>query len=39
MDSPEMLGLQDKQTDLIQQGKDIQDQIFSIQKDVEKEYE
>lgn len=39
MDSPEMMELQDKQTDLVEQGKNIQDQIFSIQKDVEKEYE
>jgi hypothetical protein len=39
MDSPEMMELQDKQTDLVEQGKNIQDQIASISKDVEKEYE
>jgi hypothetical protein len=39
MDSPEMMELKDKQTDLVEQGKNIQDQIASISKDVEKEYE
>ena len=39
MDSPEMLELQDKTTELDEAYKNIEDQIASISKDVEKEYE
>ena len=39
MDSPEMMELQDKTTELDEQIKNIQDDIFSMQKEVEKEYE
>ena len=39
MNSPEMLDLQDKTTELENQAKDIEDEIASISKDVENEYE
>ncbi len=39
MDSPEMMGLSDKTTELQEEIKNIQDQISTITKDVEKEYE
>ena len=39
MDSPEMIDLQNKTTELQEQAKNIQDQIYDLQKDTEKEYE
>ena len=39
MESPEMLELQDKTTELNEEYKNIEDQIASIRKDTEKEYE
>jgi predicted ATP-grasp superfamily ATP-dependent carboligase len=39
MDSPEMMGLSDKTTELQEEIKNIQDQISTITKDIEKEYE
>ena len=39
MDNPEMLELQDKTTELDEQYKNIEDQIASMTKEVEKEYE
>ena len=39
MNSPEMMELQDKTTELDEQYKNIEDKIASITKDVEKEYE
>ena len=38
MNNPEMLELQDKTTELQEQAKNIQDDIYSMQKEVEEEY-
>jgi hypothetical protein len=39
MDSPEMMELSDKLTDIDEQRQNIADQISSMTKDIEKEYE